>query len=170
MKKSVLLISGVGVGAGLLYLFNLSRRNGASESTTHQNDGAERASVYRNRQGGKSAASSSKADSNVASQAKSDGRRSSIAKVPGGPGADTSANGKNGSEPVIDDRGTDQHEASEILKSVRDAAFDSNDEKLALALGRPTEEIEAWTNGSEDIDGDVLMKARTLAINRGVEI
>ena len=74
------------------------------------------------------------------------------------------------SEPVIDDRGTDQHEAAEILKSIRDAAFDSNNEKLALALGRPTEAIEAWTSGSGDIDGDVVMKARTLAINRGVEI
>jgi hypothetical protein len=77
---------------------------------------------------------------------------------------------------LIDDRGTDQHEAAEILKTVRDGAFDASDEKLALARGRPAEEIEAWTwtSGSGDvagdIDGDVVMKARTLAIKRGVEI
>ncbi len=73
-------------------------------------------------------------------------------------------------DPEIDDRGTDQHAASEILKSVRDGAFESSDEKLALALGRPVEEIEAWTHGSGTIDGDVVMKARTLAMQRGVEI
>ena len=69
-----------------------------------------------------------------------------------------------------DDRGTGQQEASQILKSVRDAAFNASDEKLALALGRPTEEIEAWTSGDRTIDGDVVMKARVLAVQRGVEI
>ena len=71
---------------------------------------------------------------------------------------------------VIDDRGTDQSEASQILKNIRDAAFDSSNEKLALALGRPTEEIEEWTRGAGTIDGDVVLKARALAIERGVEI
>jgi hypothetical protein len=53
---------------------------------------------------------------------------------------------------------------------VRDDAFEGSDEKLALALGRPIEEITGWLNGSEIIDGDVLIKARALAIQRGVEI
>jgi hypothetical protein len=74
------------------------------------------------------------------------------------------------SEPEIDDRGTDQSEASQLLKDIRDSAFDSSDEKLALALGRPTEEIEEWTRGGGTIDGDVLLKARALADARGVEI
>ena len=77
---------------------------------------------------------------------------------------------KGEAEPEIDDLGTNQHEASEILKNVRDSAFEASDEKLALALGRPTEEIEGFTKGSETIDGDVVMKARTLAMQRGVEI
>ena len=72
--------------------------------------------------------------------------------------------------PNVDDQGTDQSEAANILKRIRDAAFESSDEKLARALGRPTEEIETWTNGSGVIDGDVVMKARQLAIQRGVEI
>jgi hypothetical protein len=73
-------------------------------------------------------------------------------------------------EPEIDDRGTDQFEASQILKKLRDGAFDSSDEKLALALGRPTEEVEEWTRGAGTIDGDVLLKARALAIGRGLQI
>jgi hypothetical protein len=94
--------------------------------------------------------------------------------------ASAKGNGSNGSfsaesgaaenaNPIIDDHGTDQAEALNILTHIRDAAFDSSDEKLALALGRPTEEIEAWTRGAEIIDGDVIMKARGLAMERGVE-
>ena len=70
----------------------------------------------------------------------------------------------------IDDRGTDQSEAGRILKNIRDTAFDASDEKLALALGRPTEEIVAWTTGSKTVDSDVVMKARALAIQRGVGV
>lgn len=72
--------------------------------------------------------------------------------------------------PEIDDQGTDQETAAAILTSIRDKAFDSSDEKLALALGRPPEEITAWIDGSEIIDGDVLLKARNLAMERGVEV
>lgn len=75
-----------------------------------------------------------------------------------------------GNEPKIDDRGTDQSEALQILTSIRDAAFDSSNEELALALGRPTEEIEEWFGGVGTIDGDVLQKARGLAIERGFHI
>lgn len=79
-------------------------------------------------------------------------------------------NGKTAVEPEIDDQGTNQAEASHILTEIRDTAFEASNEKLALALGRPTEEIEQWTNGSGTIDGDVVMKARTLALQRGLEI
>jgi len=72
--------------------------------------------------------------------------------------------------PTIDDQGTDQSEAANILRRIRDAAFESSDEKLALALGRPTDEIETLTTGSGVIDGDVVMKARQLAVQRGVEL
>jgi hypothetical protein len=72
-------------------------------------------------------------------------------------------------EPV-DNRGTDQTAAAQILRSLRDQAFDSSDEKLALALGRSTEEIETWTRGAGIIDDDVIMKARGIAIQRGVEV
>jgi len=76
----------------------------------------------------------------------------------------------NEAEHVIDDQGTGQSEASQILRHIRDNAFEANDEKLAVALGRPTQEIEEWTNGRGLIDGDVILKARTLAMQRGIEI
>ena len=70
----------------------------------------------------------------------------------------------------IDDRGTNQNEAVEILTKIKDDAFASSDEKLALALGRPVEEIQAWTKGEQTIDSDGLMKARALALERGVRL
>lgn len=71
---------------------------------------------------------------------------------------------------IVDDHGTGQEKAAKILRKLRDRAFDASDEKLALALGRPVEEIAAWNEGMEIIDDDVVMKARGIAMNRGVHI
>jgi hypothetical protein len=71
---------------------------------------------------------------------------------------------------TVDDKGSNQDDAVAILKNLRDRAFESSDEKLALALGRPTEEIEAWTNGVGEIDDDAVMKARGIAQKRGIEL
>jgi hypothetical protein len=71
---------------------------------------------------------------------------------------------------AVDDQHTDQTEAANMLRQIRDSAFDASDEKFAVALGRPTEEIRRWTSGSGVIDDDAVMKARGLAIQRGVEI
>src|SRR5689334_18547575 len=70
----------------------------------------------------------------------------------------------------LDDHGTSQEEASEILQMLRDEAFDSSDEKLAVALGRTTDEVKAWFSGNEPVDADVLLKARGIAMERGVEV
>src|ERR1044072_4503864 len=70
---------------------------------------------------------------------------------------------------ALDDQGTSQEEAAEILQIVRDELFDSSDEAFALALGRTPQEVKAWFNGTETIDADVLLKARALAIERGIE-
>ena len=71
---------------------------------------------------------------------------------------------------AVDDRGTDQAEGRAILKRLRDNGFESSDEKLAIALGRPIEEVQAWTGGAEPVDDDVIMKARGIAKERGIEI
>ena len=74
------------------------------------------------------------------------------------------------SNEAVDDRGTNQTEGRAILKRLRDNGFESSDEKLAVALGRPIEEVEAWTGGAEPVDDDVIMKARGIAKERGIAI
>lgn len=70
----------------------------------------------------------------------------------------------------VDDKGTDQEEARNILTTLRDQGFDADNEKLAVALGRTIEQVEAMINGAETIDDDVVMKARGIAIHRGIEV
>ncbi|MEP6719789.1 MAG: hypothetical protein ABJB21_11625 [bacterium] len=71
---------------------------------------------------------------------------------------------------IVDDRGTDQRKAAKILLNLRDRAFEASDEKLAIALGRPLDEVTGWSAGSELIDDDVVMKARGIAMHRGVRV
>ena len=70
----------------------------------------------------------------------------------------------------VDDKGTDQEEARNILTTLRDQGFDADNEKLAVALGRTIEQVEAMISGAETIDDDVVMKARGIAIHRGIEV
>lgn len=70
----------------------------------------------------------------------------------------------------VDDKGTDQEEAKIILTKLRDQGFDADNAKLAVVLGRSVEQVEAMISGAETIDDDVVMKARGIAINRGIEV
>jgi plasmid maintenance system antidote protein VapI len=70
----------------------------------------------------------------------------------------------------VDDQGTDQEQAQNMLATLRDEGFDGDDEKLARALGRSAEQIEAMIDGDETIDDDIVMKARGIALNRGIEL
>ena len=70
----------------------------------------------------------------------------------------------------VDDKGTDQEEARRMLIKLRDRGFDGDNEKLALALGRSIQQVQNWIEGAETIDDDVVMKARGIALNRGIEI
>ena len=154
MKKRILLLSGIGIGGGLLYLLNRVGR------AADGNGGRTKRAAERDTDGSLRSSDIPLADG----RERSNGRATPRSSM-GAPG-----NGKEHDNPIIDDQGTDQAEASHILQKIRDTAFESSDEKLALALGRPTEEIEEWTSGSGIIDGDVVMKARGLAIQRGIEI
>ena len=71
---------------------------------------------------------------------------------------------------AVDDQGTTESEGRALLKHLRDSGFEGSDEKLALALGRPVEEVEGWTGGAEPVDDDVVMKARGIAKERAIEI
>ena len=70
----------------------------------------------------------------------------------------------------VDDRGTDQEEAQRMLANLRDKGFEGNNENLAVALGRTVEQAQEMISGAETIDDDVIMKARGIALNRGIEI
>jgi hypothetical protein len=149
MKKKVLLLSTAGIAAGLTYALKSNRRKQAA-CRESLND----------------------------SESSTNGKASEI--LGANPidsaerGSSMSASGKSNVNEIeahpLDDHGTNQMEASRILRDIRDNAFDASDEKVALALGRTTEEIEEWISGSGLIDGDALMKARALAIQRGLEV
>jgi hypothetical protein len=70
----------------------------------------------------------------------------------------------------VDDQGTSESEGRELLKKLRDAGFEGSDEKLALALGRPLEEVQGLMNETAPVDDDVVMKARGIGKERGIEI
>ena len=70
----------------------------------------------------------------------------------------------------VDDKGTDQTQAREIIRNLCDRSFDGDADKLAVALGRSTEHVQAVLSGSEPADDDLVMKARGIAIIRGAEV
>ena len=59
----------------------------------------------------------------------------------------------------------DQSKNLELLKKLKEHVFESENEELALALGRPQSEIEAWLGG-EELDEDAEMKIINLAQER----
>jgi len=74
-------------------------------------------------------------------------------------------------EQAVDAEGTTEGQGREMLRRLRDAGFDGDDEKFAVALGRPVEQVQGWTaEGAEPVDDDIVMKARGIAGERGIEI
>lgn len=78
--------------------------------------------------------------------------------------------GSETNENALDDRGTDNAAGLALLKRLRDEGFDADNEKFAVALGRPAEEVSAWMSGEGELDDDIVMKARGIALQRGIEI
>ena len=75
-----------------------------------------------------------------------------------------------GSSNQVDDRGTSAEEGRMMLRRLRSEGFEGDDEKFAIALGRPVEEVRAWMLNDETVDDDVIMKAREIAKERGLSI
>jgi hypothetical protein len=75
-------------------------------------------------------------------------------------------------EQAVDDRGTSEAGGREMLKRLRDQGFDADDERLAVALGRPVEEVQSWMadDAAEPVDDDIVMKARGIAKERGIAL
>ena len=75
------------------------------------------------------------------------------------------------SENQVDAQGTTETEGREILRRLRDQGFEGDDERLAVALGRPFEEVQGWIgDGGAPVDDDIIMKARGIAQERGIEV
>jgi hypothetical protein len=70
----------------------------------------------------------------------------------------------------VDDKGTDQEQAQRMLTALRDQGFDGDNDKLAVALGRSVQQLQAMISGAETIDDDAVMKARGIALNRGIDL
>lgn len=60
----------------------------------------------------------------------------------------------------------EQPNTMELLIKLRNEVFEGSDSQLALALGRPLEEVEAWQRETEEIDEDGEMKIINLAEER----
>ena len=63
---------------------------------------------------------------------------------------------------------SESSESREILAKLKTEAFESSNQHLALALGRPIEEIDLWLSGGE-IDEDAQEKINGLAQERLAE-
>lgn len=83
---------------------------------------------------------------------------------------DDMTTGEGQGEQALDDRGTDITGGIALLRRLRDQGFDSDDEKLSVVLGRPADEVTGWMEGREAPDDDIIMKARGIAQERGIEI
>lgn len=158
MRKAAIALGTVGIGAGILYAFGRARQNNSGKLRAM--DGVEKVGES----GVESQAPNLAQIRTKKSEATSDSKLPSMSPLKDGSSEAAEKHYE------IDDRGTDQSEAVQVLTRIKDEAFDSSDQKLALALGREANEIEAWTRGEQIIDSDVLMKARRLALERGLRI
>ena len=70
----------------------------------------------------------------------------------------------------VDDKGTDQEQAQHMIEALRDQGFNGDNEQVAKALGRTIEQVQGMIDGSETNDDDVIMKARGIALHRGIQI
>ena len=137
MRKTILILGAVGIGAGFLYALGFNRQYQKSNVENGSPDPSEKETTK------ESVVPGAPALANGESNSDNQQRAASMARIENGV-----ATSLGNVEPEIDDRDTDQFEASPILKNIRDTAFDSSDEKLALALGRPTDEIEEGGGGA----------------------
>ena len=70
----------------------------------------------------------------------------------------------------VDDAGTDREGARDILRAFCDNGFDGDAAKAGLVLGRPASELREMLDGDTEVDDDLVMKARGIAKERGIEV
>lgn len=73
-------------------------------------------------------------------------------------------------ENIVDEKGTDQEQAREMVEKFCLDGFDNDAEKCALVMGRSADEIYDFINGDQAIDDDFVMKMRGIAEERNIVI
>lgn len=71
---------------------------------------------------------------------------------------------------TVDDKGTTQEQARQILENFCRSGFENDVGKCALVLGKSPEQISDFIGGAEIIDDDLMMKIRGVAEERGIKI
>ncbi|MFN2502087.1 MAG: hypothetical protein ABR530_08755 [Pyrinomonadaceae bacterium] len=71
---------------------------------------------------------------------------------------------------TVDEQGTDQAAASDMLRKMCEQGFSGSVDDTALALGRSPAEINDHMSGTAEIDDDLVMKMRGIAQERGISI
>ena len=71
---------------------------------------------------------------------------------------------------IVDDTGSGQDEARMMLREFRDNGFTGDVERAAVALGRPSSEINEMLSGQLEIDDDLVMKLRGISQERGFAV
>jgi hypothetical protein len=75
-----------------------------------------------------------------------------------------------GENNIVDDQGTDQETARQMLRNFCDRGFDHDIEAVALVLGRPASELQQILDNEFFVDDDLAMKMKGIAQERGIEI
>lgn len=70
----------------------------------------------------------------------------------------------------VDDAGTGQDGARDILRAFCDNGFEGDAEQAGLVLGRPASELREMLDGETEVDDDLVMKARGIAQERGIAV
>jgi hypothetical protein len=71
---------------------------------------------------------------------------------------------------IVNDAGTDQDDARELLRAFCDKGFDGDVERAAVALGRPASALRELMDGQSEIDEDLVMKLRGMSKERGIAV
>lgn len=70
----------------------------------------------------------------------------------------------------IDDHGTDQAAARDMLDAFCRNGFDGDRQKAAVVLGRPESELSEMLDGQTAVDDDLAMKIRSIANERDFKV
>lgn len=71
---------------------------------------------------------------------------------------------------IVDDAGTDQEGARELLRAFCDNGFDGDIDRAAVVLGRTSGELDQMLDGETEVDDDLVMKLRGISKERGFAV